>query len=125
MIKYLICSFNLDATEEQLNFKTVYGSSKQGWMGPDWKNPTQDVTYLLDTIIDFFPEAPSVRRNIANANYIIGLFFFCWSYCSRTCSPWFSKENMPVSLVKRDGSIVKSRIKELFIFEGLGKAKTN
>jgi len=46
--------FSLDATEEQLNFPTVYGSSKQGWMGADWKTPTNDVTYLLDTIIEYF-----------------------------------------------------------------------
>ena len=50
--------FNLDATEDQLNFPTVYGSSKQGWMGPDWKTPTADITHLLDVIIGNIPTAP-------------------------------------------------------------------
>src|SRR3954462_4586660 len=50
--------FNLEATEDQLGFRTVYGSSKHGWMGPDWKNPTSDISYLLDTIVDYFPNAP-------------------------------------------------------------------
>ena len=50
--------FNLEATEDQLNFPTVYGSSKQGWMGGDYKTPTQDVTFLLDTIIENIPTAP-------------------------------------------------------------------
>ncbi len=50
--------FDLDATEEQLDFPTIYGSSKQGWMGPDWKTPTTDITYLFETIIDKIPPAP-------------------------------------------------------------------
>jgi GTP-binding protein len=50
--------FNLDATEEQLDFETVFGSSKQGWMGPDWKAPSTDILYLLDKVIDIIPEAP-------------------------------------------------------------------
>jgi GTP-binding protein len=50
--------FNLDATEEQLDFPTVYGSSKQGWMGPDWKKQTEDITYLLDVILEKIPVAP-------------------------------------------------------------------
>jgi len=116
--------FNLDATEEQLNFKTVYGSSKQGWMGPDWQNPTTDITYLLDTIIDFFPEAPvnegTLQMQITSLDYSS----FVGRIAVGRVHRGSIKENMPVSLVKRDGSIVKSRIKELFIFEGLGKAKT-
>jgi GTP-binding protein len=116
--------FNLDATEEQLNFKTVYGSSKQGWMGPDWKNPTQDITYLLDTIIDFFPEAPSLEGSLQMQITSLDYSSFVGRIAVGRVHRGSVKENMPVSLVKRDGSIVKSRIKELFIFEGLGKAKT-
>ncbi len=116
--------FNLDATEEQLNFKTVYGSSKQGWMGPDWKNPTQDITYLLDTIIDFFPEAPSLEGTLQMQITSLDYSSFVGRIAVGRVHRGSVKENMPVSLVKRDGSIVKSRIKELFIFEGLGKAKT-
>jgi len=117
--------FNLDATEEQLNFKTVYGSSKQGWMGPDWKNPTQDITYLLDTIIDFFPEAPSLEGSLQMQITSLDYSSFVGRIAVGRVHRGSVKENMPVSLVKRDGSIVKSRIKELFIFEGLGKAKTS
>lgn len=116
--------FNLDATEAQLDFKTVYGSSKQGWMGPDWKNPTTDITYLLDTIIEFFPEAPRLEGTLQMQITSLDFSSFVGRIAVGRVHRGSIKENMPVSLVKRDGSIVKSRIKELFIFEGLGKAKT-
>jgi GTP-binding protein len=116
--------FNLDATEEQLNFKTVYGSSKQGWMGPDWKNPTSDITYLLDTIIDFFPEAPRQEGTLQMQITSLDFSSFVGRIAVGRVHRGSLKENMPISLVKRDGTIIKSRIKELFTFEGLGKAKT-
>ena len=116
--------FNLDATEEQLDFKTVYGSSKQGWMGPDWKNPTTDITYLLDTIIEFFPEAPRLEGTLQMQITSLDFSSFVGRIAVGRVHRGSIKENMPVSLVKRDGSVVKSRIKELFIFEGLGKATT-
>ncbi len=115
--------FNLDATEEQLDFKTVYGSSKQGWMGPDWKNPTTDITYLLDTIVDFFPESPRVEGTLQMQITSLDYSSFVGRIAVGRVLRGEIKENMPVSLVKRDGSVVKSRIKELFTFEGLGKAK--
>ncbi len=116
--------FNLDATETQLDFKTVYGSSKQGWMGPDWKNPTDDITYLLDTIIEFFPEAPRQEGTLQMQITSLDYSSFVGRIAVGRVQRGSIKENMPVSLVKRDGSIMKTRIKELFIFEGLGKAKT-
>ncbi|MGQ0827744.1 MAG: translational GTPase TypA [Bacteroidota bacterium] len=116
--------FNLDATEEQLDFKTVYGSSKQGWMGPDWKTPTTDITYLLDTIIEFFPEAPTLEGSLQMQITSLDYSSFVGRIAVGRVHRGEVKENMPVSLVKRDGSIIKSRIKELFTFEGLGKAKT-
>ncbi len=115
--------FNLDATEEQLNFKTVYGSSKQGWMGPDWKNPTDNITYLLDSIIEFFPEAPRQEGTLQMQITSLDYSSFVGRIAVGRVSRGEIKENMPVSLVKRDGSVVKSRIKELFTFEGLGKLK--
>jgi GTP-binding protein len=115
--------FNLDATEDQLNFKTVYGSSKQGWMGPDWKNPTSDITYLLDSIIEFFPEQPTVTGTLQMQITSLDYSSFVGRIAVGRVSRGEIRENMPVSLVKRDGSIVKSRIKELFTFEGLGKVK--
>lgn len=115
--------FNLDATEEQLNFPTVYGSSKQGWMGPDWKTPTADITYLFETIIEKIPSAPfregTLQMQITSLDYssFVGRIAIGRVYRG------IIKENMPVSLVKRDRSIVKGRIKDLFVFDGLGKTK--
>ena len=118
----LMC--NLNASEEQLNFKTVYGSSKQGWMGPDWKNPTSDFTYLLDLILSEIP-APKVvegtiQMRITSLDYS--------SYIGRIAVGRIARGTLiggqNVSLVKRDGTIVKSKIKELYTFESLGKEKT-
>ncbi len=117
--------FNLEATEEQLDFPTVYGSSKQGWMGADYKTPTSDITYLLDTILENIPTAPeregTLQIQITSLDYssFIGRIAVGRVYRGKM------KENMPVSVVKRDGSIQKSRIKELFVFEGLGKVKVS
>lgn len=115
--------YNLDATEEQLNFRTVYGSSKEGWMGADWKNPTTDITYLLDQIIDFFPDAPAYEGTLQMQITSLDYSSFVGRIAVGRVLRGVIKENMPVSLVKRDGTVVKSRIKELFTFEGLGKQK--
>jgi len=115
--------FNLEASEDQLDFPTVYGSSKQGWMGPDYKNPTEDITYLLDVILEKIPNAPvregTLQIQITSLDYssFIGRIAIGRVYRGTI------KENMPVSVVKRDGKILKSRVKELFIFDGLGKVK--
>jgi len=115
--------FNLDATEEQLDFTTVYGSSKQGWMGPDWKTPTSDITYLLDTIIDKFPPALQNEGTLQMQVTSLDYSSFVGRIAVGRVHRGTIRENMPVSLVKRDGSVIKSRIKELFTFEGLGKQK--
>jgi GTP-binding protein len=115
--------FNLDATEDQLNFPTIYGSSKQGWMSTDYKVVTDSITPLLDCIIANIPEAPiregTLQCQITSLDYssFIGRIAVGRVYRG------VIRENMPVSVVKRDGSIVKSRVKDLFIFDGLGKAK--
>ena len=115
--------FNLDATEEQLDFPTVYGSSKQGWMGPDYKTPTSDITYLLDMIIEHIPtpkiDVGSLQVMISSLDYSSFIGRIAIGRVKRGAV----KVNQPVSLVKRDGSILKSRVKELFTFEGLGKIK--
>ena len=117
--------FNLDATEDQLNFPTIYGSAKQGWMSADWKKPTDDILVLLDTIIMHIP-APKKRDGIPQM-LITSLDFS--SYIGRIAVGRVHqgelKEGMDVALCKRDGSITKSRIKELHVFEGLGRTKTN
>jgi GTP-binding protein len=115
--------FNLEATEDQLNFPTVFGSSKNGWMGPDYKTATTDVTYLLDTIIANIPTAPervgTLQIQITSLDYSS----FIGRIAVGRVFRGIIKENMPVSVVKRDGRIQKSRIKELYVFEGLGKVK--
>lgn len=115
--------FNLDANEDQLDFPTVYGSSKQGWMGPDYKTATSDVTYLLDTIIDKIPTAPKREGTLQIQITSLDYSSFIGRIAVGRIFRGIIKENMPVSVVKRDGRIQKSRIKELFIFDGLGKMK--
>ncbi|MBL7935087.1 MAG: translational GTPase TypA [Bacteroidia bacterium] len=115
--------FNLDATEDQLDFPTVYGSSKNGWMGPDYKTPTTDVTYLLDTILEKIPTAPEREGTLQIQITSLDYSSFIGRIAVGRVYRGIIKENMPVSVVKRDGSIQKSRIKELFVFEGLGKVK--
>lgn len=116
--------FNLDATEDQLNFPTVYGSAKAGWLGPDWKTPTEDISYLLDTIVDAIPAPPmeegSLQMRITSLDYS--------SYTGRIAIGRVKRGSIQagqqVSIVKRDGTILKSVVKELYTFEGLGKEKT-
>ena len=115
--------FNLDASEEQLEFKTVYGSSKQGWMGADYKSPTEDFEFLLDTILS---EIPAPAQPSGTPQLMITSLDFS-TYIGRIAIGRLTRgelrENMPVTLVKRDGKLIKSRIRELYTFEGLGKAK--
>ncbi len=113
--------YNLDATEEQLGFPTVYGSSKQGWMSHDWKVPTDDVTALLDTIIDYIPNSPQPEGTLQMLITSLDYSSFVGRIAIGRVFKGVIRENMPVSLMKRDGKIVKSRVKELNIFEGLGR----
>lgn len=117
--------FNLEATEDQLDFPTVYGSSKNGWMGPDYKTPTADITYLLDTILEKIPTAPQREGTLQIQITSLDYSSFIGRIAVGRVYRGVIKENMPVSVVKRDGSIQKSRIKELFVFEGLGKVKVS
>ncbi len=116
--------FSLDATEEQLDFATVYGSAKNGWMSGDWQKQTEDVTFLLDQIIEHIP-APKVIEGTLQMQ-ITSLDFS--SYTGRIAIGRITRGSIQagnqVSLVKRDGTIKKSVIKELYTFEGLGKRKT-
>ncbi len=117
--------FNLDANEDQLDFTTVFGSGKHGWFGPDYKTPTEDLTFLMDTILEIIP-APVVREGTPQLQ-ITSLDYS--NYTGRIAIGRLHRgnitTNMPVSLVKRDGKIEKTRIKELFVFDGLGKRKVD
>ncbi len=115
--------FNLGASEDQLDFPTVFGSSKIGWMGPDWKTPTDDVSYLLDQIIEHIP-APKEQEG--NTQMMISSLDYS-SYVGRIAVGKLTRGTLQagqnVSVVKRDGEIVKAKVKELYVFEGLGKEK--
>jgi len=114
---------SLDATDEQLDFPTVFGSSKQGWMSDDWKKPTTDISYLLDKIIEYFK--PPIKKPGTLQMQITSLDFS--SYVGRIAVGKVTRGSLKmgqqVSIVKNDGRIVKSQIKELYLFEGLGKEK--
>ncbi len=115
--------FNLNASEDQLDFPTVFGSAKQNWMSLDWRKPTTDINILLDTIIETIP-APPVQEG--DPQMLITSLDFS-SYVGRIAVGRIHrgtlKEGMEVALCKRDGSVVKQRIKELHVFEGLGRNK--
>jgi GTP-binding protein len=115
--------FNLEATEDQLDFPTLYGSSKQGWMNTDWKVQTEDITPLLDAVIKHIPPAPMHEGTLQMQITSLDYSSFVGRIAVGRVQRGVIRENMPVSLVKRDGKIVKTRIKELYTFEGLGKIK--
>ena len=115
--------FNLGATEDQLDFVTLYGSSKQGWMSTDWKQKTEDITPLLDAVIASIPPAPFIdgtpQMQVTSLDYSA----FVGRIAIGRVHRGTLKEGSNMSLMKADGSIKKVKIKELQVFEGLGKAK--
>ena len=115
--------FNLEATEDQLDFPCLYGSSKQGWMSTDWKTPTTDIVPLLDAVIEHIPASPVVdgtpQMQITSLDYSS----FVGRIAIGRVARGTLKEGMQIALCKADGSIKKNKIKELQVFEGLGKVK--
>lgn len=115
--------FALGATEEQLDFPTVYGSSKQGWMSDDWQNQTEDVSYLLDMIIEHIP---AYKTEEGNTQLMISSLDYS-SYVGRIAVGRLHRGTLiagqDVTLVKAGGEQVRSKIKELYVFEGLAKEK--
>ncbi len=115
--------FNLNATEDQLDFPTLYGSSKQGWMSTDWKQKTEDITPLLDAIIENIPASPIVEGTFQMQITSLDYSSFVGRIAVGRVARGTVKEGQQVALCKSDGSIKKMKIKELHVFEGLGKAK--
>ena len=115
--------FSLDATEEQLDFPTIYGSAKQGWMSTDWRQPCDNITALLDAIIQYIPEPETLE---GPAQMLITSLDYS-KYVGRIAVGRVHRgelrEGQDVMLCKRDGSMVRSRIKELDVFEGLGRTE--
>ncbi|PTX42200.1 GTP-binding protein [Christiangramia gaetbulicola] len=116
--------FELGAEEWQLDFPTVYGSAKNNWMSDDWRNETENIEPLLDMVIEHIP-SPKVDLEGTPQMLITSLDFssFTGRIAIGRLQRGTLKENQQVSLVKRDGSIKKTRIKELHTFEGLGRRK--
>lgn len=116
----LMCA--LDATEEQLDFPVVYGSAKQGWMGPDYNKPTNDITYLLDKIIDVIP-AP---KQLEGTPQMLITSLSYSSYTGRIAVGRVHRgtltAGMDVTIAHRDGTMEKTKIKDLQTFEGMGHA---
>ena len=115
--------FSLDATEEQLDFQTLYGSSKQGWFGEDWQNPTDNILPLLDKIIEVIPPAPFKEGVPAMQITSLDFSSFTGRIAIGRVFQGTLKEGDSLGLSKRDGSLKRVRIKELHVFEGLGKRK--
>ena len=119
----LMC--NLDATEEQLDFPTVFGSAKNGWMSMDYNKPGEDIIPLIDAILEFIP-SPNV--SLGTAQLLITSLDYS-SFIGRIAIGRLHRGELKVgqqiALIKRSESIVKSRIKELYLFEGLGKVKVD
>ena len=117
--------FALEATEDQLDFTTIYGSAKNGWMSTDWQDPKDNILDLLDAVIESIPEAP--YREGSPQMQITSLDFS--SFTGRIAIGRVFRgdleENKDYMLCRRDGSTKKVRIKELHVFEGMGKAKTS
>jgi len=116
--------FNLEANEDQLNFPTVYGSSKQGWMSDDWNKSTDNIIHLLDVIIEHIPAPKTTQGTLQLQITSIDYSSYTGRIAIGRIQRGFLKAGMPVSLVKRDGVIRRQVIKEVYLFEGLGKEKT-
>ncbi|MBK7944992.1 MAG: translational GTPase TypA [Flavobacteriales bacterium] len=115
--------FALDATEDQLNFPVVYGSSKQGWMGPDWKTPTEDVSHLLDVIVQHVPAPKKADGTLQLRITSLDYSSFQGRIAVGRVSRGSIKAGQQVTLVKNTGGSAKGQVKELMVFEGLGKEK--
>ena len=116
---------NLNATEEQLDFQTIYGSAKNGWMSTDWRKPTTDLTALMDAIIEYIPAPEELEGTpqmlITSLDYNAYVGRIAVGRVHRGAL----RDGMNVCLAKKDGTMVKTKIKELHTFQGMGHVKTD
>ena len=115
--------FNLDATEEQLEFPTIYGSAKQNWMGDDWKTPANDITALLDAIIRYIPAPTQIEGEVQMLITSLDYSSYVGRIAVGRVHRGAIREGMEVGLCKKDGSVTRQKIKELHTFEGMGRKK--
>ncbi len=116
--------FNLDATEDQLDFPTIYGSAKQNWMSRDWKDQTSDITALLDAIIEYIPAPKQIEGNPQMLITSLDYSNYVGRIAIGRVHRGTIREGMEVGLCKKDGSVTRQKIKELHTFEGMGRKKT-
>jgi GTP-binding protein len=115
--------FELDATEAQLEFPTIYGSAKNGWMSTDWKQPKTDITDLLDQILDYFPPRPIEEGNTQMLITSLDFSTYVGRIAIGRLHRGELKENQQIIIGKRDGAQEKHRVKELFVFDGTERRK--
>ena len=115
--------FNLDATEEQLEFPTIYGSAKQNWMGDDWKTPANDITALLYAIIRYIPAPTQIEGEVQMLITSLDYSSYVGRIAVGRVHRGAIREGMEVGLCKKDGSVTRQKIKELHTFEGMGRKK--
>ncbi|NJL74850.1 MAG: translational GTPase TypA [Saprospiraceae bacterium] len=117
--------FNLDATEDQLEFPTVFGSAKLGWMGPNWRERTNDITYLLDTIVKYIPEPKTEEGTLQMLITSLDYSSFLGRIAIGRLHRGTLKSTQRIALVKKDGSITRFTLKGLYTFLGLQKIKAD
>ena len=117
--------FSLNATEDQLDFPVIYGSAKNNWMSTDWKTPTENLVPLLDAIIEHIPAPKQLEGTPQMLITSLDYSAYTGRIAVGRVHRGTLKEGMNSTLAKRDGSLIKSKIKELHTFEGLGRKKTN
>ncbi len=115
--------FNLDASEDQLDFVTLYGSSKQGWMSRDWQQKTDNIIALFDAVVSEIPPSPFVEGTPQLQVTSLDYSSFVGRIAIGRVARGVIKEGANMSLCKRDGTIKKVKIKELQVFEGLGRVR--
>jgi GTP-binding protein len=115
--------FSLDATEEQLDFPTVYGSAKHNWMSEDWNQETENIAPLLDMVLAHVPEPKVETGSLQMLITSLDYSSFTGRMAIGRVTRGTLRENMPIALCKRDGSRAKSRTKEIFTYDGLGRTK--
>lgn len=117
--------FSLNATEDQLDFPVIYGSAKNNWMSTNWKTPTENLVPLLDAIIEHIPAPKQLEGTPQMLITSLDYSAYTGRIAVGRVHRGTLKEGMNITLAKRDGSLIKSKIKELHTFEGLGRKKTN
>ena len=115
--------FNLNATEDQLDFPTIYGSAKNGWMAKDWRKPTEDITAVLDAIIDYIPAPKELEGDTQMLITSLDYSSYVGRIAVGRVHRGTIREGQEIALCKKDGSVEKQKVKELHTFEGMGRKK--